>query len=311
MAPGRGAGGAAARPTGGVLALVSALLLWSLYPFYFRLVAFVPVGEITAHRILWSTLLLAVWAPLAEGIAPLLRLFRRPRDLLGLVLSSALLLAAWIAYVWAVTSDRVQEASLGYFLSPLTAVAVGVLALREPLRPAQRVALALAVVAVAFELWRTQTISVLALVLACAFSLYGALRKHLEVPPLTGLFVECLVALPFALLWLAREAATAGLAFAHGGTLGLVLVLLSGAVTVAPLWLFHLGARRLPYVTVGILLYLPPSAVFLEAVWLFGEPLPVPRLLTFALVWAAVAVHTADAVLAARRQAPSTAARGV
>lgn len=289
----------------------TALLLWSLYPFYFELVGFVPLGEITAHRVVWSTLLLALWAPAVDGWPALRRALSDPRRLLRLALTSALLLATWIAYVRAVTSGRVQDASLGYFLAPLTAVALGVTLLRERLSAGQKMALALAGTGVAFELVRAGTVPAAALVLAFSFSLYGALRKRLDVPPLTGLLVECLLALPFALLWLASQARTAGLAFADRGVAGIALVVLSGVVTVAPLWLFHIGAGRLAYVTVGILLYVPPSVIFLEAVAVFGEELPPAKLVTFVFVWAALAVYTFDFLLRTRARAPSTSSRGV
>lgn len=297
--------------TVGLAALGTALLLWSLYPFYFKLVDFVPLGEITAHRVVWSAVLLAVWAPLVEGRRALLRAGAGPSVLARLAVASLLLMTTWVAYVWVVVSGRVQDASLGYFLSPLTAVAIGVLVLRERLNRRQTMALVLAGAAVGFELWRASTVPAAALVLACTFSFYGALRKRLAVPPLTGLLIECLLALPFALLWLAGEAWQSGLAFDDHGAAGVALVLLSGPVTVAPLWLFHIGARRLAYVTVGILLYVPPSIIFLEAVTVFGEPLPASKLVTFALVWAALAIYTLDAALRVRRQAPSTASRGV
>jgi chloramphenicol-sensitive protein RarD len=296
---------------GAVAAMLAALLLWSLYPFYFRAVDFVPLAEITAHRVVWSALLLMVWAPLGEGTQPLRRALREPRLLAGLAVTGALIVGTWIAYVFAVASGRVQDASLGYFLAPITAVGLGVVMLREPLNGRQKTAVALAAAAVAIEILRSGSLPFTSLALATGFSLYGALRKRLPVPPLTGLAVECLLGLPFALAVLALLAAGPGLALTRGGPTGTVLVLLAGVVTVAPLWLFHLGAKGLPYVTVGILLYVPPSLIFLEAVWLFGEPLPPLRLAAFALVWLALAVHTADAVLRVRAQAPSTSSRGV
>lgn len=280
--------------------MLAALLLWSLYPFYFRALDFVPLAEITAHRVVWSTVLLLAWAPIGEGVEPLWRALREPRLIATLALTGALIVGTWVAYVFAVTSGRVQDASLGYFLSPITAVGLGVMLLREQLNGRQKAAVALASGAVAIEVARTGSLPFTSLTLAFGFSLYGALRKRLPVPPLTGLAVECLLMLPLALAVLAYLAAGPGLAFTREGPVPMVLVLLSGVVTVAPLWLFHLGAKGLSYVTVGILLYLPPSLVLLQAVWLFGEPLASLRLAAFALVWLALATYTLDAVLRSR-----------
>ncbi len=291
--------------------MLAALLLWSLYPFYFRALDFVPLAEITAHRIVWSALLLLVWAPLGEGTEPLRRALREPRLLAGLALTGALIVGTWVAYVFAVASGRVQDASLGYFLAPITAVGLGVAMLRERLNGRQKAAVALAAGAVAVEIVRSGSLPFTSLALATGFSLYGALRKRLPVPPLTGLAIECLLGLPFALAVLALLAAGPGLAFTRAGPTGTVLVLLAGVVTVAPLWLFHIGAKGLPYVTVGILLYVPPSLIFLEAVWLFGEPLPGLRLVAFALVWLALAVYTLDALVRARDRAADVAGRAV
>ena len=279
-----------------------AVIAWSLYPFYFRLLADVPLAEVTAHRVVWSTLVLAWWAPHADGAAHTLEQLRSPRRLAMLALTGLLLFTTWLAYVYAVISGRVLDASLGYFLAPLVAVTSGVLLLGERMRAWQLVAVALAGVAVGAYMLRLGELPGLALILALTFAIYGALRKKLGTRPLTGLYVECLTVLPLALAYLAWLTWEGQLVFWHRSHLTDLWLVASGIVTVAPLWCFHLGARQLDYVTVGLMLYIAPTVIFLEAIWLFGEPMDETRALTFAIIWVALALYTIEGAWVARRR---------
>jgi chloramphenicol-sensitive protein RarD len=212
-----------------------------------------------------------------------------------LLVAAALLLSSnWLVYVLAVVGDQVLDASLGYFLCPLVLVALGVLVLGERLSPLRLAAVALAAAGVLLLIVGLGVVPRIALFLAVSFGLYGLLRKRLPVGPVAGLFLECLLTLPLAVLLLAGLALRGGLAFPTGAIGPDLLLLAAGAVTIAPLLLFGLGARRLPLTTVGLLQYIAPSLMLLEGVWLFGEPLSAWRLASFALIWAALALSTAD-----------------
>lgn len=256
-----------------------------------------------AHRIFWSVVMLACLLPLAGHWRALLSALRTPATLGWLAVTTVLITANWLVYVLAVTGGQVLDASLGYFLCPLVNVALGVVVLKERLTAAQTAAIALAACAVLLPIWQLGAVPKIALFLAVSFGLYGMLRKRLAVDAATGLLVECALALPLSAgiaLWLG---ATGELRSPGADAWTWTLLLLSGFVTAGPLLLFTMGARRLPLATLGLLQYLAPSMLFLEGALLFGEPVEPSRLAAFALIWAALALYTAEGVLRARRDA--------
>lgn len=287
----------------GLLAAVGGFTLWGLYPFYFRALSAIPPLEIVAHRIAWSVLLLAGMAAFAGRWRAVVAAVRTPATRRWLAATTVIISANWLVYVLAVTGGQVLDASLGYFLCPLVNVALGVVVLKERLTPAQTAAVALASVAVLIPVWQLGQVPKLALFLAVSFGVYGMLRKRIPVDAATGLLVECVLALPLAAgiaLWLG---AAGGLRSPGADSWTWALLALSGVVTAGPLLLFTIGARRLPLATLGLVQYIAPSMLFLEGALLFGEPVEPARLAAFALIWAALALYTADGLLRGRRAA--------
>jgi chloramphenicol-sensitive protein RarD len=285
----------------GLLLGGTAFALWGLYPFYFKALAAVPALEIVVHRVLWSSLLLAVVIQLRSDWREVTGALRDRRLRKGLAATTLLIAANWFAYVLAVTGNQVLDASLGYFLCPLVSVALGVLVLKERLSRGQAVAVGVAAAAVLMLIWKLGIVPKMALFLAVSFGLYGLLKKRLPVSPLTALFLECVLLVPLALLiafwlWLDR-----GLVDPMGEPLAFALLLLAGFITVVPLLLFGMGAQRLRLSTVGLLQYIAPTMLFFEGIIWFGEPLNPWRLGAFVLIWAALALYTGDGWLRARR----------
>jgi chloramphenicol-sensitive protein RarD len=284
--------------------------LWGFAPLYFRLLR--PAGpvEILAHRVVWSVGFLALVLLVAGHRGYLRRLVRRPRTLLGLAGAAGLIGVNWGTFIYGVNSDRVVEASLGYFINPLVTVLLGVLVLRERLRRWQWVALGVGALAVAILTADYGRLPYVALVLAGTFGLYGLIKKKLELPAAEGLFVETtLLALPSLayLWWLAgRGEATFG-AVSAGHT---ALLLAAGAVTSIPLLLFAGAANRIPLSALGILQYLAPVLQFLLGVLAFHEPMPPARLAGFVLVWGALIIFSVDLLRQLRRAPAADAAAG-
>jgi len=273
-----------------------AYFIWGVVPLYFKWLAVVPAAEIIAHRILWSVPFIGLLLLAARRLGVLAGYLRQPRLLAVLAASMALLTVNWLVFVWAVNADRVLETSLGYFINPLVSILIGFLLLGERLRFWQRVAVALAAVGVANQVWQIGALPWVSLVLAVTFALYGLLRKRAPVDALNGLLIETLIATPLAAGYLFWAAAQGPLAFGARGTGTDVLLALSGPVTAVPLMLFAFGARRLRLATMGFLQYIAPTLNFLMAVFVFREPLGCGQLLTFVLIWAGLAVYTADAL---------------
>lgn len=270
---------------------LAAYVTWGLMPIYFKALRPVPALEILAHRIAWSALLLA--GMLARRGGPGFRApFRRDRLPL-LAVTTVLISTNWLVYIWAVQAGRIVEASLGYFVTPLVNVLLGVAVLREPLTRRQRVAVALAGAGVAVLVLRTGAFPWVSLTLAASFGLYGLLRKRAAVDSVGGLFGETVLLAPAALAYLALGARAGTGAFGTGAAVT-SLLLAAGPVTAFPLVWFGLAVRRLRLSTMGLVQYLTPTSQFLLGVLLYREPFGAAHAAAFACIWASLALYTWD-----------------
>ncbi|MEV6690977.1 EamA family transporter RarD [Micromonospora sp. NPDC051196] len=285
----------------GYLYGLTAYLLWGFFPLYFKLLR--PAGplEILAHRVIWSVAFVALLLVAMRNIGFLRALLRRPRALAGVATAAALIAVNWFTYIYGVNSDRVVETALGYFINPLVVVLLGVVVLRERLRPAQWLALGIGGLAVAVLTVDYGQLPYIALILALSFGGYSLVKKQLGLPAAEGLFVESAVlALP-ALGYLGWLAATGEIMFGQVSTGHTLLLVLAGALTAIPLLLFAGAANRLPLTSLGMLQYVAPILQLGCGVLIFHEPMPPARLAGFALVWLALIVFTADGFRQARR----------
>lgn len=287
------------KPWQGVLHALVAYGLWGGNPLFFSLLIGIPAFEVTAHRALWSLPTTALLLLLSGGLRSALALLRSWRSLRVMVLSALFIATNWGFFVWAVQTGQTMEASLGYYINPLMNVLVGFLVLGERFTRLQLLAIALATLAVLWLTFSVGTFPWLALLLAISFTTYGYLRKTMSAGPLQGLFVESLVlsliALP--LLW-GLSRAGVQLAFGRDATQTWLLAA-CGPVTVAPLLFFAAAARRIRLSTLGLLQYVAPTLMFLTAVFVFGDPFDGNRLITFALIWTALAIYAFDTARAA------------
>jgi chloramphenicol-sensitive protein RarD len=273
---------------------VVAYLCWGLFPLYWKLLRPSAPIEILAHRIVWSFALLAVAVVVARGWRRLAGLSRRPAQV-ALIGACALLIGVnWGSYIYGVNADRVVETSLGYFINPLVTVLLGVLVLRERLRPAQWLAIGVGGVAVGVLTMDYGQVPYLALVLATTFGLYGLAKKRLAVPAVDGLTVESAILLGPAVAYLVLLASAGGATFPTVSGGHTLLMVLAGLVSTGPLLLFAGAANRIPLSTIGLLQYLAPILQLGCGVLVFGEPMPPARLAGFALVWLALLVFTWD-----------------
>jgi chloramphenicol-sensitive protein RarD len=254
----------------------------------------VPALEVVAHRMAWGLVAVAAWVTLRARWADVRAVASRPRTVARLAGSGALISVNWLLYIWAVVHDQVVEASLGYFVNPLVNVVLGVLVLRERLNRAQRIAVALAAAGVALLTLAHGRLPWIALALAISFGLYGLARKTVGADAVVGLLWETALMTPLAAAYLVvlGQRGTGAFGPSHPGTSALLA--LGGPVTAVPLALFAQGARALPLSTVGFLQYLSPSLQFLLAVLVFREPFTPAHAVTFAFIWAALAILTWD-----------------
>lgn len=277
--------------TKGVLYGLAAYTMWGCFPLYFALFEGVPAWEVLIHRVIWSCLFLAIVITLMQRWQPVRSALARPRRL-GFVLGCAVFIALnWGVYIYAVETRHVLQASLGYFLTPLVNVAMGMLILRETITRLQAIAVVLAAVAILYQLFLLGIVPWITLILAFSFGTYGLLRKKVELDGLSGLFVETFLLLPVAMLtwaWLGSE----GVSHFSDSTGMMLLLLSSGIVTAIPLLAFAGAARRLRLATVGFLMYINPTIQFLIALFVFEEPLSGEKLASFVMIWVALAIYS-------------------
>ncbi|WP_281686629.1 EamA family transporter RarD [Pseudomonas citronellolis] len=285
---------ATANPRRGYALGLTAYVIWGLFPVYFKLLESIPALEIITHRAIWSALfgaaLLLVW----KHPGWWRELLDNPRRLAVLGASGVLIASNWLVYVWAVNNGHMLEASLGYYINPLINVLLGLVVLRERLRPLQWVAVGLAALGVAQQVWQLGSLPWVSLVLALTFGFYGLIRKQAPVDALPGLVVETWMLLPLALGWLLLFADGPSAHLAFWTTPQALWLAAAGPITLVPLVCFNAAARHLPYATLGFLQYIAPTLVLLQAVLLFGERLDSTRLVAFGCIWLALVVYSVD-----------------
>ncbi len=285
----------------GALAAAICYFAWGLVPLYWKQLAGINPVELIAHRHVWS-LGLVLLLVLAQGTFGQVRAaLGRPRSLGLNFLSATLLTANWLIYVWGVNTGHVIECSLGYFLVPLVNVAVGRLVLHEHLRRLQWVAIGCAAAGVAVMVAQLGHPPWIALALAGTWGGYGLLRKQSPLGSLIGLTVETLLLAPFAVGFLLWQHHTGAGALGRVDAATQLLLASSGVITAVPLLLFAYGARRIRLSTMGLLQYLAPTVQLALGVWVYHESFSRDRLTGFALIWAGLALYTADNLCAQRK----------
>ena len=278
-----------------------AYAIWGVFPLYFH--ALQPAGawEILAHRIVWTLVFCAGVLVARRDLAWSRQLVARPRLAAGVTVAALLIAANWVIYVGAVLSGRTTEAALGYFLNPIVTVALGVLVLRERLRPLQWAAVAIGAVAGIYLSAVGGQFPLIALSLAFSFAAYGLVKKKLgaSLEAMHSLAAETAVLFPVAIVVLVVLAARGDTTFTMDAPLHPALLMLAGVVTAVPLLLFAAAARRIPLTTVGLLQFITPVLQLLCGVLLLDEHMSRERWIGFAIVWVALLVLTVD-MLAAR-----------
>jgi len=285
----------------GISAALGAFSLWGILPVYFKWIVSVPPLEIIVHRILWSIPVLAGFLLLRDGTGfwRRMRLPFRTMALLGV--SSCLIAANWLVFVWAVIHGQILATSLGYFISPLFNVMLGVIFLAERLSRTQTLAVLIAAAGTGFMAWYLGIAPWISLALTASIGFYVLLRKKMGVGPMVGLLWETLILAPAALLYVLWAATQGTLVFAHTTLRIDILLVLAGVLTVLPLVWFNVAARHLPLSTVGFFQYLSPTMTSLLAVFVYREAFTPGHAVAFACIWFALALVSAESLVRNRQ----------
>ena len=277
----------------GLLFGISAYIIWGLLPLYWKLVEEAGAYEILAHRGIWSLLICVSLLALRKQLKSAYEMVRSSRTFSLLFLASGLLTINWGVYIWSVTVNRVVEAALGYYITPLINVTFGVLLLREKLRPAQWIAVALAAAGVVILTLGYGSLPWIALVLAISWGSYSLIKKSLNLGALETLSLETLFAFLPNLVFLLIIQGNGSAEFGSTWTIS-ILLFGAGAATVIPLLLFNGSTTRLPLSTVGLLQYITPTIMFFIGIFINDEDISMTKVLGFAFIWLALAILSRD-----------------
>lgn len=307
----------------GIAAMVGACTIWGLSPLYYKLIAHVPPLEVLSHRTLWSLAFFGIVLMFQKRLREVAVLIRDHRALIPIIFAAVMISVNWFLYILSIQIGRAVEASLGYYIFPLVAVLLGLVAFHERLSAVKWLSVGLAGFAVLVLTVGLEAAPWISLALATTFGLYGLIKKRTAAGPVVSVTVEVLVLAPLALIWLigVHQAGWSGLTGRSGGVFGhdlndSLILMLSGPLTAGPLILFSYASRRITMATLGLVQYLNPTLQFLCAVLIFREPFSTWHGIAFGLIWVALAIYSAEALRQDRaaRRAPakvSTSATGV
>lgn len=280
-----------------------AYVLWGLFPIYWKWLKHVPSLQLLGHRILWSFLMLIGILFFSKHWSHFRKTALQPKNLRIYCLASILIGLNWLTYVWAVTSGFIVETSLGYFINPLLSVLMGVLFLRERLRPMQWIPVGLASIGVCYLTWVYGTLPWISLALAFSFALYGLIKKLAPLESFYGLTLETGLLFFPAFFYLIYVEKMGQGAFLHH-TLRLDFLLIgAGVITSLPLLLFASATKRISLSLVGILQYIAPTLQFLLGVFVYQESFSRSQLIGFSVVWIALIIFAGEGFLFLRKNA--------
>lgn len=287
---------AAHRTISGLIFGGASFLIWGISPLFWKALGHVPAFEIVLHRIVWSFVFLLPLILIRKKWSAFAATLKNRRAMLTLLASTLLVSCNWLLYIWAVNAGHLLQASLGYYINPLVNVFLGMVFLGEKLRRPQAFAVLLAALGVLYLTFFFGQFPWVALALAFTFGLYGLIHKTMSVGSLVGLSIETFLAAIPASIYLIYLGQQGSGSFLNQGTGTDLMLMASSLVTAVPLLFFSFGARRLQLSTVGILQYLAPSCMFLMAVFLFDEPFFKAQIISFCVIWTALAIYSTDSV---------------
>ena len=277
----------------GVLFGISAYVIWGLLPIYWRWLERASSFEILGHRAVWSLIFCLLFLAFQKQLISTFKLFKDIRTLSLLALTSLLLSVNWGIYIWAVSEDRVVEAALGYYITPLVAVSFGVFVLKEKLRNLQIISVFLAGLGVLILTFAYGHLPLVAISLAISWGSYSLIKKKLNAGALETLSIETIIAFIPSAFYLSYLLENNKAEFGQDVGFSLALVT-TGLMTVIPLLLFNAATNRLPLTITGLLQYITPSIMFIIGILVFHEPLQLVKLIGFIFIWIALAILGRD-----------------
>ena len=289
-----------------LVAILICYFSWGLFPIYFKLLKSIGAYEVLAMRILCSFIFMILVVGIAKNkktiFEEIKKIWDNKKSFLLLVLASLLITGNWLTYIIAVNTNHVLEASFGYYLNPIVTIILAVVFLKEKLTRTQTIACLFVGGSLLYLFISLGSLPWISIMLALTFGLYSLCKKKIILSPKASLLIETAIVSPIAIIYMGYLASNNSVTFHTFGTDTLIYLLLSGVVTAVPLMLFAKGATDIPLYMLGILQYLPPTMQFFIGIFVYGEELSVQKLISFSIIWVAVAVFCYSAILSMKKQ---------
>ena len=283
----------------GLIYGLGAYVLWGLFPLYWPLLKPATSTEIVSHRAVWTMVFCFIILAITKSLKSTLATFKRPKVAAKLFTASILVSINWLIYIWATNNGHVVEASLGYYINPLIAIAFGILLLKERMRRLQWVSVSIATIGVLVLTIDYGHLPWVAFGVALSWGTYGLIKKQLNLGAVEGLAIETLIAfIPYCTYLIILGSQGEG-QFGQGVSITILLIS-AGAVTAIPLLMFNASTTRLPLTTIGLLQYITPTLTFIIGVWVNHEVMSTARWIGFFIIWIALFVLAYDLVRSGR-----------
>ena len=288
-----------------LIAILICYFSWGFFPIYFKLLKSIDAYEVLAMRVLCSFIFMILVVLLAKNknsiSLEIKKIWQNKKSFSLLVLASFLITANWLTYIIAVNTNHVLEASFGYYLNPIVTIILAVVFLKEKLTRIQTIACICVGISLLYLFISIGSLPWISILLALTFGLYSLCKKKIILSPKAGLLIETAIVSPIAIIYMHYLASTSNITFYTSNNATIIALLLSGAITAIPLMLFAKGAVDIPLYLLGILQYLPPTMQFFVGIFIYNEPLSIEKLISFIIIWIAVAVFCYSAVTSMKK----------
>lgn len=288
-----------------LIAILICYFSWGFFPIYFKLLKSIDSYEVLTMRVLCSFIFMILVVFLAKNknniFKEIKELWQSKKNFSLLVIASFLITANWLTYIIAVNTNHVLEASFGYYLNPIVTIILAVIFLKEKLTRIQTIACICVGISLLYLFISLGSLPWISILLALTFGLYSLCKKKIILSPKAGLLIETAIVSPIAIIYMLYLGSSNNITFYNSDTTTLIALLLSGAITAIPLLLFARGAIDIPLYILGILQYLPPTIQFFIGIFVYGEELNVEKLISFSIIWVAVAVFCYSAVTSMKK----------
>ena len=288
-----------------LIAILICYFSWGFFPIYFKLLKSIDSYEVLTMRVLCSFIFMILVVFLAKNknniFKEIKELWQSKKNFSLLVIASFLITANWLTYIIAVNTNHVLEASFGYYLNPIVTIILAVIFLKEKLTRIQTIACICVGISLLYLFISLGSLPWISILLALTFGLYSLCKKKIILSPKSSLLIETAIVSPIAIIYMLYLGSSNNITFYNSDTTTLIALLLSGAITAIPLLLFARGAIDIPLYILGILQYLPPTIQFFIGIFVYGEELNVEKLISFSIIWVAVAVFCYSAVTSMKK----------